>query len=115
MVAAAPREEAMALDDLSVNGNLAIMLGTEEAGLSAAALDSADECVRIPMYGFTDSFNVSVCAALMLHSLTNRMRAAREDFRLSDDEKQELKLRWYRNSIKRAELLEARYVWAHDS
>lgn len=115
VVAATPREEAMALDDLSVNGNLAIMLGTEEAGLSAAALDSADECVRIPMYGFTDSFNVSVCAALMLHSLTNRMRAAREDFRLSDDEKQELKLRWYRNSIKRAELLEARYVWEHDS
>jgi tRNA (guanosine-2'-O-)-methyltransferase len=110
LVAATPAEDAVTLDDLPVSGNLAIMLGTEEAGLSAAALQCADERVRIPMQGFTESFNVSVCAAVMLHQLTSRMRAARDDYGLSDEEKQNLKLRWYRNSIKKGHLLEARYI-----
>ncbi len=113
MVAATPREDATLLDDLELGGNLAIMLGTEEAGLSETALAAADECVRIPMQGFTESFNVSVCAALMLHQVTGRMRAARDDFGLSDEEKQELRLRWFRNSIKKVHLLEARFLAEH--
>ena len=110
VLAATPQEGATPLDELQVAGKLAIMLGTEEEGLSAAALKAADECVRIPMYGFTESFNVSVCAALMLHQLSSRVRAAREDWGLSHDEKLELKLRWYRNSVKKAHLIEAKYM-----
>ena len=114
VVAATPREDATGLDDLEVSQNLAIMLGTEEAGLSVAALAATDEHVRIPMQGFTESFNVSVCAALMLHQVTGRMRGVRDDFGLSGEEKQELKLRWYRNSIKKVHLLEARYLAEHE-
>ena len=114
VVAATPREEATGLDDLELSENLAIMLGTEEAGLSAAALAAADEHVRIPMQGFTESFNISVCAALMLHRVTGRMRGVRDDFGLSGEEKRELKLRWYRNSIKKVHLLEARYLAEHE-
>ncbi len=114
VVAATPRESATGLDDLELSEDLAIMLGTEEAGLSAAALAAADEHVRIPMQGFTESFNVSVCAALMLHQVTGRMRRVRDDFGLSDEEKQELRSRWYRNSIKKVHLLEARYLADHE-
>ena len=110
VLAATPQEGATPLDDVEVAGKLAIMLGTEEEGLSAPAVSAADELVRIPMRGFTESFNVSVCAALMLHQLSSRMRLGRDDWGLSHDEKQELKLRWYRDSVKRADLLEARYL-----
>ena len=111
VVAATPREEATRLDDLMLSDRVAIMLGTEDAGLSEEALAAADECVCMPMQGFTESFNVSVCAALMLYQITTRMRSdGEEDFGLSSEEKQELRLRWYRSSIKRVHLLEERYL-----
>ena len=111
MVAATPRKEATKLDDLVLSDRVAIMLGTEEAGLSDEALAAVDECVCIPMQGFTESFNVSVCAALMLYQITTGMQSdGVEDFGLSSEEKQELRLRWYRSSIKRAHLLEERYL-----
>ena len=47
----------------------------------------------------------------MLYQITTGMQSdGVEDFGLSSEEKQELRLRWYRSSIKRAHLLEERYL-----
>jgi TrmH family RNA methyltransferase len=50
-----------------LSGGLAIVLGTEDAGLSGLWLQAADIQVRIPMYGKVNSLNVSVAAALLLY------------------------------------------------
>lgn len=55
---------------------LALVLGTEGDGLSAAALDAAEVAVRIPMHGGVDSLNVAAAAAVALWAV--RPRAPRQ-------------------------------------
>jgi len=47
--------------------NAAIVLGTEDKGLSQAWIEAADEKIRIPMRGAIDSLNVSASAAIILY------------------------------------------------
>jgi len=72
-------------------------------------LNNADEYLRIPMYGFTESFNISVSAAIVLHHLTDKLRSSEISWELSDKEKMEIKIQWIRNTIKKSELLEKRF------
>ena len=57
---------AVDLDQISGNlpHRLALMLGTEGAGLSAVALAGADVTVRIPMHRSVDSLNVAAAASV---------------------------------------------------
>jgi TrmH family RNA methyltransferase len=53
--------------EADLTGPLAIALGAESDGLSAAWTDPAIEAVRLPMLGVADSLNVSVSAAILLY------------------------------------------------
>ena len=75
---------------------------------------AADRFVRIPIYGFTESFNVSVCTALILRELTGRMRKSGLDWGLTKGEKLDLRLEWYRKSVKSVELLEKGFMQARE-
>ncbi len=44
----------------------AILLGTEKFGVSERAIKLSDGCIKIPMLGMVESFNVSVAAAIIL-------------------------------------------------
>jgi len=50
-----------------LTGSVAIVVGAEDAGLSAVWTDHADVRVRIPMLGRNDSLNVSAAAAILLY------------------------------------------------
>jgi tRNA (guanosine-2'-O-)-methyltransferase len=63
------------LDELPVGGNVAIVFGSEHAGLSKRALQWAQTRFTIPMNGFVESFNVSVSAAITLYDVARRRRA----------------------------------------
>jgi tRNA (guanosine-2'-O-)-methyltransferase len=82
------------LEELPLDEPVALCFGTELKGLSDTLLQAADYRVRIPMYGFTQSFNVSVSAALCLHSITSRLRKAGESWRLREEETELLLLEW---------------------
>ena len=82
------------LEDVPVTEPLALCFGTEEVGLSSAAVAAADVLVHVPMAGFTESLNVSVTAALCLRELTTRMRRSEDDWPLSRQECDELRLTW---------------------
>jgi tRNA (guanosine-2'-O-)-methyltransferase len=62
------------LSDIPIDGPLAMILGTEKAGLTEAAREVADVRFSVPMSGFTGSLNVSVSAAIALYDLTGRRR-----------------------------------------
>jgi tRNA G18 (ribose-2'-O)-methylase SpoU len=68
LVALAPDPTAVALADVEP-GPVALMVGAEGPGLSAAALATADLVVRIPMAGDVDSLNVATAAGIALHHL----------------------------------------------
>jgi len=55
-------------------------------GLTDDALDMADMFIQIPMFGFTESLNISVSAAIMLHTLTGRLRTSEINWELSGEE-----------------------------
>lgn len=109
LVATTPHEEDMLIEDLPLDRPLALMFGAELEGLSEKALEAADLCARVPMYGFSESYNISVSAALCLYELSRRMRREREDWPLDGDEKRELLLEWMRESIRASDLLEERF------
>ncbi len=109
LVATTPHRDDCLLEDLAVDQPLALLFGTEDTGLSERALAASDAFVRIPMYGFTESLNISVSAALMLRELTRKMRVENRAWQLSGNEEAELRLQWYRGSIRGVELIEERY------
>ncbi|MCF8379514.1 MAG: RNA methyltransferase [Bacteroidales bacterium] len=111
IVATTPHKEDSSLNNFDLSkGKVALLFGTELNGLSKEALELADEYLRIPMYGFTESFNISVSAAIILHSLSESLRKSDIKWNLMDAEKEKIKLDWLRKSIKGSELIEANYL-----
>jgi tRNA G18 (ribose-2'-O)-methylase SpoU len=70
-LALTPQLPAIPLDavEAGADDRIAVLVGAEGPGLSAAALARADERVRIPMAAGVDSLNVAVAAALAFASL----------------------------------------------
>jgi len=66
LVAASPDADAV-YTETDLRGPAAILVGTEDVGLSAFWMGESDVRVRIPMRGHCDSLNVSTSAALLLY------------------------------------------------
>jgi tRNA (guanosine-2'-O-)-methyltransferase len=60
----------------------------------------ADEVIHIPMFGFTESFNISVSVALCLQILRQKMEQEVHNWQLSEADQLELKLQWCRNILR---------------
>jgi tRNA (guanosine-2'-O-)-methyltransferase len=86
------------------------MFGTELKGLSQKAMAMSDLQVRIPMVGFTESFNISVSVALSLYALTRRLKQSEVNWALQADEINTLLLNWARLSVKSSDNLEKLFL-----
>ncbi len=107
IVATTPHGESCLLDDYEIKSPIALFFGTEKEGLSKTVLDEADEAIKIPMVGFTESLNISVAAAIILQNLSTKLRETNLPWQLSDEEKFEKRLDWTKKSIKHvAEIIE---------
>jgi len=60
--------------DVDMTGKVALILGTEQVGLSDEWLNMADERILIPMYGQADSLNVSAATTLVLFEAVRQRR-----------------------------------------
>jgi RNA methyltransferase, TrmH family len=60
--------------DADMTGPAAIVVGTEQLGLSEAWLSCADLKVRIPMLGVADSLNVATATTLLLYEVLRQRR-----------------------------------------
>ena len=98
------------LSDYDLKEPVALVFGTEAAGVSEEILDFADETLAIPMYGFTQSFNVSVAAAICVYELKQKLLRSNLDYKLSEEKLWEMKVRWAMNSIKSGEQILAKYL-----
>lgn len=111
IVATTPHKDDVDLRELDLEkGPVALIFGTEMRGLTDDGLALADEFMKIPMYGFTESFNISVSAALCLFYLTEKLRSSQFEWKLSEAEKLEVKLNWARQVVKRSDLLEQKFL-----
>ena len=74
IVALTPAPDASDLATLAPGGRLALLLGTEGAGLSDAALEAADVRARIPLAPGVDSLNVAAAVSIAMWALPRRPR-----------------------------------------
>ena len=114
IVATCPHRDDFTPDTLPLDKPIALVFGTEKIGLSDFAVGNADMHVRIPMFGFTESYNISVSAALLLYSLTNRLHESDTvDWHLTEDECDMLRLEWTRRTLNRIRQYERKFVELH--
>lgn len=106
IIATTPHSNDVNLEDFDISkGKFALLFGSEMPGLTKTALNLADEYLKIPMFGFTESFNISVSAAIILHHLSHELRQSDIDYKLNDIEKDNLILNWLKNSVKKSDLI----------
>ncbi|MGF1492013.1 MAG: TrmH family RNA methyltransferase [Microcoleaceae cyanobacterium] len=110
IVATTPHEREITLDQISVKQKIALIFGTELNGISDVARSEADILARIPMFGFSESFNISVSVALCLYDVTQRLRQQTTDWPLNLEEQQQIRLDWLRQSIRGVKLIEDRFI-----
>ncbi len=111
IVATTPHQDDTELKNFDIlPGKVALFFGTELQGLTDNILQNADEFLKIPMYGFTESYNISVSAALILHTLTEKMRASVIEWQLTEEEKIEVKRTWLKRSIRNSDLIEKEFI-----
>ena len=107
IVASTPHRDADTPESLPLErGKIAVFFGNELEGLSEPLLEAADEFLRIPMYGFVESLNISVAAAVTMSGITQRLRESRLQWRLSPSDRAAVKLRWLRAQIRGVRRLE---------
>lgn len=101
IVAATPHTNDLTPESFDVaKGPFCLVFGTEKQGISPEIMAVADEFVKIPMYGFVESLNVSACAAILIQGLIEKLHRSDIDWRLSPEEQSELLYSWMRESIK---------------
>ncbi|ASO08116.1 TrmH family RNA methyltransferase [Arenibacter algicola] len=100
IVATTPHRNNCSLTDFKLEGKTALFFGTERDGLSEEVLEKADSFLKIPMVGFTESLNISVSAAIILHTLTSQLRKESINWRLTEEEKLEKRLDWTKKSVR---------------
>lgn len=110
LVGTVPDQSAMDIHELPIEEPLALVFGTEKDGISTTARDFCDDFTTIKMHGFTDSFNISVSAALCMDVITQKLHKSDISWELSDPEKDELKLQWMKRTVHRADLLEKEFL-----
>ncbi len=94
IVATTPHKKGYELTELPVDAKQAIFFGTEISGLSKEALELADEFVTIPMFGFTESFNISVSVSIFLYQVITKLHNSSIEWRLSKEEKNKILILW---------------------
>ena len=88
-------EATRTIDDLDFSTPAALCFGNELDGISAELRGAADERFRIPMWGWTRSYNLSVALGMTLYTATRaRRRAIGHESDLSPAERESLRRRW---------------------
>ncbi len=105
-----PHTDDCLIQDIPLDEKVALMFGTEMTGLSDIAMENVDGFVKIPMYGFTESLNISVSASICLYELKKRLKDSEIDWQLSEEEQLDQLLIWAKKVIKDCTLIEKQYL-----
>jgi tRNA (guanosine-2'-O-)-methyltransferase len=103
-------KDSYTVENVPISNKTALFFGTEMRGATPELESKADMFVKIPMLGFTESFNISVAAALSMYVISSRLRKEGIKWELNDSDKEELRLQWLRNTIPKVELLEKDFL-----
>lgn len=69
--------------DYTEHTKLAVWFGNEKRGISALAVERAEMCVAVPMFGMIESLNLGTSSGIVLYEVTKQRRAYQSQFRRS--------------------------------
>lgn len=110
ILAVSLEKNAVMLPDYQITEPIALVFGTEMAGVSEEVIDFADETLAIPMFGFTRSFNVSVAAGICMYELKQKLINSNIDYKLSEEKLLKMKIRWAVNSMQSGQQIFQKYL-----
>ncbi len=103
---AQPNQNSRQVTDIPYKQRLALVFGNEHAGPSTDILGLSDGTFHIPMYGFSESFNVSVATGIALsQAVSARERSPKGHADLSSKEQCRLLSVWQHRSVKHADMI----------
>ena len=113
IIATTTKKSDIFLEEIDVKKNkIAILLGTELTGLSNEAIKLADKKMKINMYGFTESLNISASAAICSQYLSKKVRET--DWKVNENEKLDIMLGWLRNTVKSSSMIEEKFFYSNN-
>ncbi len=111
IVVTSPHANDIDLPDFDLyKGKFALVIGNEREGISKYAQSRADEFLKVPMLGFTESLNLSVCTAVIIHELIQKLNHSDIEFLLNGNDSADLLQEWLIKSIKRSNLIVDRFL-----
>lgn len=100
IIATCLHHEAKPMYDIKIDRPIVLVFGTEKEGLSETAIEQADERMIIPMCGFTESYNISVAAAISMAHFLSSIKNSSNSWKLSPEKQNMVMLQWLKHSIK---------------
>lgn len=109
IIATTPHDNSTMLHEFDISKKSALFFGKESEGLSDTVMNAADGFLKIPMYGFTESLNISVSAAIILQSVVTKLKQSEVKWQLSEEEIPEIEMEWVKRTIKASDEIIQRY------
>ena len=109
IIATSPHKNSQLLQDFDITKRTAFFFGKEDTGLSDEVFQKADGSLKIPMYGFTESLNISVSVAIILQHVVSKLKRTDIDWSLSKEEQMDVLFEWTQKSIKSVDQIIERY------
>ena len=113
IIATSPHYGSTAPMEFDITKPSALFFGAEKEGLSKNILDQADGFISIPMYGFTESLNISVSVAIILQALVSKLHNSELNWKLSTQEKLALEFNWAKKSVRNSNNILEKYNLKH--
>lgn len=111
IIATTPHQNDKLLTDFKPDQKCAIVFGSEEEGVSQEVINLSDEFLKIPIYGFTESYNLSVSAGIILnHCIAYLQHQPELDWHLNEDELFQKRMDWSIKSIKKGKEILKHYL-----
>lgn len=102
VVATTPHRDGYTPESIPLERPVAVVFGHEKTGVSDAAIAASEATLRLPMYGFVESFNITVSVGMCMARLRSRVEEEFPDLaRVCEAQQRELTLRWLKQSVPR--------------
>jgi tRNA (guanosine-2'-O-)-methyltransferase len=98
------KTDTVCVTELPFEEKLCLLFGSELEGIDPDLESESDIQAFIPMYGFVESFNISVaCAITLFCSILKKTSPERRTIKLPDEERSQLRDQWIRKSVSRVD------------
>lgn len=97
------------LNDFDISKKSVFFFGKEDTGLSDYVLDQSDVQLKIPMFGFTESLNISVSASIILQEVTRKLHQSTINWKFTPEELLQKRYDWVCKVLKSHDKILNRY------